>query len=32
MLHVVDKDTKFNSAIFLCGETADEVWRTYEHI
>jgi len=30
VLHYVDKDTKFNSASFLPGESVDDIWRSYQ--
>ena len=32
VLHCVDKDSKFNSAAFLPGETVDKLWTTYQGI
>lgn len=32
VLHCVEKDTKFNVAAFLTGESVDDVWRTYQMI
>ena len=29
-LHCVDRETKFNGAAFLSGETSDAVWQTYQ--
>lgn len=32
ILHIVDRDTKFNAATFLNAETSEEVWKMYQTI